>query len=94
MAGFSKTQLLPTLHVYVIICRLCQMSSGTELPAVVFGPHVCPLFTLLGYIFLYNHRSNERCERPKVAAPKISVFFLQRFIGKGAIVESKNTLPC
>jgi hypothetical protein len=37
MAGFSKTELLPTLHIQ---CRLCSMSSGRELSAVVFGQHV------------------------------------------------------
>jgi hypothetical protein len=34
MAGVSKTQLLPTLHVY--LCRPCPMSSKLELAAVVF----------------------------------------------------------
>jgi hypothetical protein len=38
MAGFSKTQLLLTVHIY--LCRLCPMSSGTELSAVVFGQHI------------------------------------------------------
>jgi hypothetical protein len=42
MAGFSKTQLLPTLHVCV--CRLCPMSLGTELSAVIFGQHVHMIF--------------------------------------------------
>jgi hypothetical protein len=37
MVGFGKTQL-PTLRV--CLCRLCLMSSGTELPAVVFGQHI------------------------------------------------------
>jgi hypothetical protein len=40
MAGFSKTQLLLTLHVRVLLCRLCPMSSGTVLSGVVFGQHV------------------------------------------------------
>jgi hypothetical protein len=31
-AGFNETQLLATLHVY--LCRLCPVSSGTELSAV------------------------------------------------------------
>jgi hypothetical protein len=38
MAGFIKTLLLPTLHRCV--CRLCLMSLGTEISAVVFGQHV------------------------------------------------------
>jgi hypothetical protein len=38
MAGISNTQVLPTLHGY--LRRLCLMSSGTELSAVVFGQHV------------------------------------------------------
>jgi hypothetical protein len=48
-AGFSKTQLLPTLHVY--LCWLCPMSSGTELSAVVFDQHVHPI--LLPVIFYF-----------------------------------------
>jgi hypothetical protein len=35
VARFDKTQLLPTLHEYLY--RLCPISSGTELSAVVFG---------------------------------------------------------
>jgi hypothetical protein len=38
MAGFSKIQLLPTLHV--CLCSLCSTSSGTELSAGVFGQHI------------------------------------------------------
>jgi hypothetical protein len=37
MVAFSKTQLLPTLHVY--LCKLYPMSLRTEL-SVVFGEHV------------------------------------------------------
>jgi hypothetical protein len=40
MAGFSKTQLLSTLHV--CLCRLRLMSSGIELSTVVFSQHVHP----------------------------------------------------
>jgi hypothetical protein len=47
MAGFSKTQLLPTLHVY--LCRLCPMTSGTKLSEVVFGQHFHPILTLVIY---------------------------------------------
>jgi hypothetical protein len=50
MAGFSKTQLLPTLHVH--LCRPCPMSSGTELSAVVSGQHVRPILIFL--IFSYG----------------------------------------
>jgi hypothetical protein len=45
MADFSKTQLLPKLHVY--LCRLCLMSLGTELSAVVFGQQVHPILILV-----------------------------------------------
>jgi hypothetical protein len=45
MDGFGKTQLLPTLHVH--LCRLCPMSSGTELSAVVFGQHLHPILILV-----------------------------------------------
>jgi hypothetical protein len=45
MVGFRKTQLQPTLHV--CLCRLCPMSSGTELSSVVFGQHVRPIFILV-----------------------------------------------
>jgi hypothetical protein len=38
VAGFSKTQLPPTLNEYFY--RLCPTASGTELSAVVFGQHV------------------------------------------------------
>jgi hypothetical protein len=38
MAGFSKIQLLPTLHVR--LHKLCPMSSGTEISAMVFGQHI------------------------------------------------------
>jgi hypothetical protein len=41
-AGFSKTQLLPTLHV----C-LCPMCSGTESLAVVFDQHVHPILIIV-----------------------------------------------
>jgi hypothetical protein len=44
MAGFSKTLPLPTLHI--CLCRLCSMSSRTELSAVVFGQYV-PLISIL-----------------------------------------------
>jgi hypothetical protein len=45
MACFSKTQLLPTLHIY--LCRHCPMSSETELSAVVFGRHVHLILVLV-----------------------------------------------
>jgi hypothetical protein len=48
MARFSKTQLLPTLHVCP--CRLCPMSSWTYLSTVVFGQSVHSILILL--IFL------------------------------------------
>jgi hypothetical protein len=35
LAGFSKIQLLPTVHV--CLCRLCQMFLGTEVSAVVLA---------------------------------------------------------
>jgi hypothetical protein len=41
MGGFCQTRLLPTLHE--CLCRLCLMSSGTELAAVVSGQHVHPI---------------------------------------------------
>jgi hypothetical protein len=47
MAGFSKTQLLPTLHL--CLCMVCLMSSGTELSALVFGQHVHPLLILVNF---------------------------------------------
>jgi hypothetical protein len=49
MAGFSKTQLLPILHV--CLYRLCPMSSGTELSEVVFGQHVHPILILVIFFF-------------------------------------------
>jgi hypothetical protein len=38
MAGLSKNVLLPTLHV--CLYKLCVMSSGTEISAMVFGQHI------------------------------------------------------
>jgi hypothetical protein len=38
MAGISKAQLLPTLHV--CLCRLCLVSLGTEISTLVFGRHI------------------------------------------------------
>jgi hypothetical protein len=38
MAAFSKIQLLSQLNVY--LCRVCPMSSVTELSTVVFCRHV------------------------------------------------------
>jgi hypothetical protein len=35
LAGFSKMELLSTLHVYLF--RVCPMSLGTVISAVVFG---------------------------------------------------------
>jgi hypothetical protein len=45
MDGYSKTRLLPTLHVY--IHRLYPKSSGAEFSAVVFGQHVHPILVLV-----------------------------------------------
>jgi hypothetical protein len=47
---FQQDQLLPTLNVYP--CRLCPMSSGTELSAMVFGQHVHPILILVIYFLL------------------------------------------
>jgi hypothetical protein len=47
MAGFSHTRLLPTLPVRICLYRLCPMSSGTKLAAVVFGQHVHPILILV-----------------------------------------------
>jgi hypothetical protein len=49
MASFSNTQLLPTL--YVCLCRLCPMSSGTEIWAAAFGQHVHPILILVDFFF-------------------------------------------
>jgi hypothetical protein len=48
--GFSKAQPLPTLHVY--LCRVCPMSSGSELSAVLFGQDVHAILILV--IFSYG----------------------------------------
>jgi hypothetical protein len=67
-ASFIKTQLLPTLHLCV--CRLCPMSSGTELSAVVFGQHVHSILILV-ILFLRGclegqvYNSNSRMEELK-----------------------------
>jgi hypothetical protein len=45
MAGFIKTQPLPTMHI--CLYRLCLMSLGTELLALVFGQHVQPILLFL-----------------------------------------------
>jgi hypothetical protein len=50
LAGISKAQLLSTL--YVCLCRLCLISSGTEISAVVFGQHVRPILILVIVFFL------------------------------------------
>jgi hypothetical protein len=49
MAGFSKIQLLPTLHVYLY--RFCPMSLETELSALIFGQHVHLILILVIFFF-------------------------------------------
>jgi hypothetical protein len=67
MTDVGKTQLLPTLHVY--LCRLCPISSGRELSAVVFGQHVNLILILVIFFWaclkdkIYN--SNPRTEELK-----------------------------
>jgi hypothetical protein len=51
MAGFGKTQLLHTLHVY--ICRLCSTFSERELSAVVFGQHIQLILILVINLVVY-----------------------------------------
>jgi hypothetical protein len=50
MAGFSKIQQQPALHV--CLCRLCVMSLVTELSAVVFCQYIHPILTLVIFFFL------------------------------------------
>jgi hypothetical protein len=45
MAGFSKTQLLPTLHA--CLGKLCRIPSGTEISALVFGRDIHPTSILM-----------------------------------------------
>jgi hypothetical protein len=68
MAGFSKTQLLPTLHA--CLHKLCPMSSWTELSAVAFGQHVHLILIVCDFFFwgclknkVYN--SNPRMQELK-----------------------------
>jgi hypothetical protein len=83
MAGFSKTQLLPTLHV--CLHKLCLMSSGTEISAIVFGQHIH--LTLILVIFFFcgslrdkvyniNHLSEEL---KKIFVGKLQIFLPNSF---------------
>jgi hypothetical protein len=83
MAGFSKIQLLPTLHVR--LHKLCPMSSGTEISAMVFGQHIH--LTLILVIFFFccslidkvyniNHLSEEL---KKIFVGKLQIFLLNSF---------------
>jgi hypothetical protein len=45
--SWFQTQLLPTLHVHVYLCRFCSVSSGRELLAVVFGQPLHPIIILV-----------------------------------------------
>jgi hypothetical protein len=63
MAGFSKTQLLPTLHV--CLCRLCPIFSGTELSAVIFGQHVRLILILVIFFFCGCMKDNVYDRKPR-----------------------------
>jgi uncharacterized membrane protein len=56
MAGFSKTQLLPTLHV--CLYKLRQMSLGTEISAVVLCQHI-PLILITVIFFFCDSLKNK-----------------------------------
>jgi hypothetical protein len=55
MVGFSKTQLLPTLHV--CLCRVCLMSSGAQFSALIFGQHIHLILILVIFSYVVVRRT-------------------------------------
>jgi hypothetical protein len=84
MAGFSKTQLLPILHL--CLCSLCPVSSGTELSAVVFGQNIHLILILIIFssrvfrrtVYTSNNRTEDLKENIRREIANIPAERLQR----------------